>query len=153
MKNALISKIFYQKFFVIIPLILSFSAFSQTTQFNELTQKTKLSYQDRGYTLINYTCDSMQKNSPLVTPLIDFDYNTYYIIVVMLDGCVYCDFDIKYVDEKEYLLPVNYEFITDSGLKQGVYKYQNDMNKTGKYVVFLDSDLPYFANIFVFKKK
>jgi hypothetical protein len=138
---------------LIIAFLISITTFSQTKQFQELTQKTKQSYLDRGYTLVNYSGDSVRKNLPLVTPMLDFDYNTYYIVLVQVDGCVYCNYEINYVDDKEYLLPVNYEFVTENGLKQGVFKFQNDANKTGKYVVFLDSDLPYYVNIFVFMKK
>ncbi len=138
---------------LIATLLICMTAFSQTKQFQELTQKTKQSYSDRGYTLLNYSGDSVSKNLPLSTPVLDFDYNTYYMVLVQVDGCVYCNYEINYVDDKDYLLPVDYEFVTENGLKQGVYKFKSDANKTGKYVVFLDSDLPYYANIFVFGRK
>jgi hypothetical protein len=125
---------------------------AQTKEFVELTSKTQQSYLDRGYKLVSFVADSVIDVEPLVTPIIDLDFNTYYIVLVQLDGCVYCNYELKFVDADDFLLPVNFEFFTENGIKQAVYKFQNDVNKTGKFVVFADSDLPYFANIFVFKK-
>lgn len=125
---------------------------AQTKEFIELTSKTQQSYLDRGYKLVSFTSDSVIDVEPLVTPIVDLDYNTYYIVLVQLDGCIYCNYELKFVDAEDYLLPVNFEFFNENGIKQAVYKFQNDINKTGKFVVFADSDLPYFANVFVFKK-
>ena len=125
---------------------------AQTKEFLEITAKTQQSYLDRGYKLVSFVSDSVIDVEPLVTPIIDLDYNTYYIVLVQLDGCVYCNYELKFVDSEDFLLPVNFEFLNENGIKQAIYKFQNDINKTGKFVVFADSDLPYFANIFVFKK-
>ena len=141
-----------KKLLVLGFVIISFASFSQTVKFVNQLKQTKQSYLDRGYTLVDQISDSIESGNPLVSSNIDFDYNSYYIVLVQLDGCLYCDFDIKYVDDKEFMLPVNFEFSTQNDLKQGLYKFQNDVNKVGKFVVFLDSDLPYYANIFVFKK-
>ncbi len=137
----------------ILALLLSVTSFAQTKQFQDLTNKTKQSYLDRGYTLVNFSGDSITTAEPLVTPMIDLDYNTYYIVLVQIDGCVYCNYDINFVDDQEFLFPIEHESITENGLKQGIVKFQNDTNKIGKYVLFLDSDLPYYANIFIFAKK
>jgi len=141
-----------KKFIVLIPLFISLISFSQTEEFLQQTQKTKQSYLDRGYKLVDYTGDTLVIGEPLVTPMLDFDYNTLYIVLVQIDGCVYCNYDLNFVDDREYLFPVEYETITENGTKEGMLKFMNEANKAGKYVLFLDSDLPYFANIFVFKK-
>lgn len=138
---------------VMLVLMLSGSnLFSQTKDFVDLTSKTQQSYLDRGYKLVSFTADSLLDIEPLVTPIVELDYNTYYIVLVQLDGCVYCNYELKFVDSDDYLLPISFEFFTENGIKQAVYKFQNDVNKTGKFVVFADSDLPYYANVFVFKK-
>ncbi|PLX09798.1 MAG: hypothetical protein C0596_00505 [Marinilabiliales bacterium] len=125
---------------------------AQTSEFAKLIDKTKQSYLDRGYELIAQKSDSIVSGVPLVSPEINLDYKTYYIVLVQLDGCFYCEYDIQFVDDKDYLFELDYEFLVEDGLKQGVYKFNNEQNTTGKYVVFLDSDLPYYANIFIFKK-
>jgi hypothetical protein len=142
-----------KNFLIILLLSLSVTAFSQTEQFQSLTQKTKQSYLDRGYTLVDESSASIQTGEPLVTPLLSFEYNTYYIVLVQVDGCIYCSYEVNFVDENEFLLTVDFEFIIENNLKQALYKFQNDLNKKGKFVVFLESDLPYYVNIFVFKKK
>lgn len=142
-----------KKLLVLIPILFSLVSFSQTKQFQELAQKTTQSYSDRGYTLVNVSGDSIMTSIPMVTQMIDFDYNTYYIVLVQIEGCNYCNYEINFIDDQDFLLPVNYEYITENEIKQGIVKFQNDVNKSGKYVVFLDSDLPYYANIFIFKKK
>lgn len=141
-------------FFLVLGFII-FSAYkteAQTAAFKELTAKTQQSYLDRGYKLVSYIGDSITDIDPLATSVIDLDYNTYYIVLVQLDGCLYCDYELKFVDSESFLIPVNSEFFNDNGIKQATFKFQNDLNNTGKYVVFLDSELPYFANIFIFKK-
>jgi len=143
MKNLLLS------FF----LILSSLIFGQTDQFKDLLQKTKQSYIDRGYTLVSETGGSIKTSEPLVTEQILLEYNTYYIVLVQVEGCIYCDYEINFVDENDFLLPVDFEFVFEDNLKKAIYKFQNDVNKKGKYVMFLDSDLPYYSNIYVFKKK
>lgn len=143
---------FVSLFFFIFIIFSTYTTTAQTTLFKDMTAKTQQSYLDRGYKLVSLTSDSITDVEPLVTPKIDLDYNTYYIVLVQLDGCVYCDYKLNFVDSENFLLPVESEYLTDNGIKQTTFKFQNDVNKTGKYVVFLDSDLPYFANIFVFKK-
>jgi hypothetical protein len=64
---------------------------AQTKEFLEITAKTQQSYLDRGYKLVSFVSDSVIDVEPLVTPIIDLDYNTYYIVLVQLDGCVYCN--------------------------------------------------------------
>jgi hypothetical protein len=145
-------KVLFAASFLAVFFVNSNALKAQTKDFVELTSKTKQSYLDRGYKLVSYTADSVIDVEPLVTPIVDLDYNTYYIVLVQLDGCVYCNYELKFVDAEDFLLPVNFEFFTENGIKQAVYKFQNDVNKTGKFVVFAESDLPYFANIFVFKK-
>lgn len=141
-----------KKLAFIFILFFSLGAFAQTSEFTKILSKTKQSYLDRGYNLVAERGDSIYTSAPLVSPEINLDYNNYYIVLVQLDGCFYCEYNLQFVDDKEYLLDVDYEFEVKDGLKQGICKFQNDVNKTGKYVVFLESDLPYYANIFVFKK-
>ncbi|MDD4150745.1 MAG: hypothetical protein PHE33_12040 [Bacteroidales bacterium] len=141
-----------KKLTFLILLVLPFWGFTQSSDFVKIINQTKQSYIDRGYKPVAEIGDSISTKLPLVTPLINLDYNTYYIVVVQLDGCYYCEYDLQFVDSEEYLFKVDYEFEVKDGLKQGIYKFTNDENKTGKYVVFLDSDLPYYANIFVFKR-
>ncbi len=141
-----------KKLAFILILFFSVGAFAQTSKFVETISKTKQSYLDRGYKLVAEKGDSILTAEPLVGPVIDLDYNNYYIVLVQLDGCYYCEYDLQFVDDDDYLLNVDYEFEVKDGLKQGVCKFHNDANKTGKYVVFLESDLPYYANIFIFKK-
>jgi hypothetical protein len=45
------------------------------------------------------------------------------------------------------------EIVVENNLKQAIYRFDNEENSKGKYVVLLNSKLPYYANIFVFKKK
>ncbi|HNQ67290.1 MAG TPA: hypothetical protein PKN32_02845 [Bacteroidales bacterium] len=137
---------------ILLLLGISFTAFSQTEQFQSLIQKTKQSYLDRGYKLVDESSASIQTGEPLVTPLLNFEYNTYYIVLIQVDGCIYCSYEVNYVDENDFLLPLDFEFIMENNLKQALYKFQNDVNKKGKFVIFLESDLPYYVNIFVFKK-
>ena len=141
-----------KKIAFLILLVLPFCGFTQSSEFVKNINQTKQSYIDRGYKPVTEIGDSISTMSPLVTPLINLDYNTYYIVVVQLDGCFYCEYDLQFVDSEEYLFKVDYESEVKDGLKQGIYKFTNDENKTGKYVVFLDSDLPYYANVFVFKR-
>lgn len=145
-------KVLFTVSFLAVFFINSNELNAQTKEFMELTSKTQQSYLDRGYKLVSFVADSVIDVEPLVTPVIDFDFNTYYIVLVQLDGCVYCNYELKFVDAEDYLLPVSFEFFTENGIKQGIYKFQNAENRTGKFVVFAESDLPYFANIFVFKK-
>lgn len=142
-----------KKLAFILLLFISVGAFAQTSEFSKLIDKTKQSYIDRGYTLVAQKGDSIVTGVPLVSPDINLDYKTYYIVLVQLDGCFYCEYDLQFVDDKEYLYELEYEFKVEDGLKQGIYKFNNEDNAKGKYVVFLDSDLPYYANIFIFKKK
>ncbi len=141
-----------KKLVFVFILFLSVGVFAQSSQFDKVIKNTKQSYLDRGYKLVTQKGDSIVTGEPLVSPIIDLDYNNYYIVLVQLDGCFYCEYDLQFVDEKEYLLGLDYEFVVKDGLKQGVYKFHNEENQTGKYVVFLESDLPYYANIFVFRK-
>ncbi|HOZ30667.1 MAG TPA: hypothetical protein PLL66_07095 [Bacteroidales bacterium] len=134
-------------------LVLSAVIFAQTEQFVNLTQKTKQSYTDRGYVLVDEVSGSAQIEEPMVSELLSLEYNTYYIVLVQVDGCIYCDYDLKFVDENDFLLPVEFDFFVEDNLKQAIYKFTNDVNKKGKFVVFLDSELPYFSNIYIFKKK
>ncbi|MDD3858767.1 MAG: hypothetical protein PHW83_01095 [Bacteroidales bacterium] len=137
---------------ILLLISINTAAFSQTEQFISLIQQTKQSYLDRGYSLVDESSASILTGEPLVTPLLNLEYNTYYIVLVQVDGCIYCSYEVNYVDENEFLLPVDFEFIMENNLKQALYKFQNDLNKKGKFVVFLESDLPYYVNIFVFKK-
>jgi len=141
-----------KKLAFIILFFISIGVMAQTSEFAKLIDKTKQSYLDRGYELIAQKSDSIVSGVPLVSPEINLDYKTYYIVLVQLDGCFYCEYDLQFVDDKDYLFELDYEFLVEDGLKQGVYKFNNEQNTTGKYVVFLDSDLPYYANIFIFKK-
>ncbi|MDD2635814.1 MAG: hypothetical protein PHW82_09980 [Bacteroidales bacterium] len=141
-----------KKILFLVLLVFPFCVFAQSLEFEKTIQKTKQSYIDRGYKPVVELGDSISTVNPLVTPIINLDYNTYYIVVVQLDGCFYCEYDLQFVDSEEYLFKVDYEFEVKNGIKQGIYKFTNDENKTGKYVVFLDSDLPYYANVFVFKR-
>jgi hypothetical protein len=141
-----------KKLAFIFLIFISVGVFAQTKEFTEQLRKTEQSYLDRGYKLVVKHSDSIVEGVPLVSPVIDLDYNTFYIVLVQLDGCKYCEYELQFVDDNDYLLTLDYKFVMENGLKQGLYKFQNESNKTGKYVVFLDSELPYFANIFVFKK-
>jgi hypothetical protein len=141
-----------KKIAFIILIILPFGLFSQSDAFKKEIDKTRQSYMDRGYKLVSEKADSIFTGKPLVTPEISLDYQTYYIVLVQLDGCFYCEYKLQYVDDQDFLLDVDFDYEVKDGLKQGVYKFDNKENKNGKYVVFLDSDLPYYANIFVFKK-
>jgi hypothetical protein len=146
------NKVLFAASFLAVFFVNSNALKAQTKDFLELTSKTQQSYIDRGYKLVSFVADSVINVEPIVTPIVDLDYNTYYIVLVQLDGCVYCNYELKFVDSDDYLLPVNFEYFNENGIKQGVYKFQNNENKTGKFVVFAESELPYFANIFVFKK-
>ncbi len=141
-----------KKILFLVLLALPFCVFAQSSDFTKNIKKTRQSYIDRGYKPVVELGDSISTENPLVSPIINLDYNTYYIVVVQLDGCFYCEYDLQFVDSEEYLLKLDFEFEVKDGLKQGIYKFNNDKNQTGKYVVFLDSDLPYYANIFVFKR-
>ncbi|HOK37556.1 MAG: hypothetical protein WHW07_09540 [Bacteroidales bacterium] len=133
-------------------IITSNAALSQTASFKELTQKTLQSYSDRGYSLVNHTQGKISLAEPLVGQEVNLDYKTYYIVLVQLDGCLYCSYQLYYVDKDNNLIPVNYEVFVDNNLKQLIYKFTSDKNTEGKFVVLLDSDLNYFGNLFVFKK-
>ncbi|MCK9255850.1 MAG: hypothetical protein GX793_01325 [Bacteroidales bacterium] len=140
--------------FVLFSLLLcNFTLFSQTQDFLDISAKTKQSYLDRGYKLVDYASDSIIDISPLVSSNIDLDFKTYYIVHVQIDACVFCEYDLYFVDNENNMYELNPEFIVENNLKQAVYRFNNNENSSGKYVVILKSELPYFANIFVFKKK
>lgn len=136
----------------LILFILPFSALAQSADFTKNIDNTRQSYLDRGYKLVAEKSDSIIIGTPLVTPEIWFDYQTYYIVLVQLDGCFYCEYKLQFVDEENVLHDVDFDYKVVDGLKQGICKFDNKENKKGKYVVFLDSDLPYYANIFIFKR-
>lgn len=146
-KNIIIISIF------IILSLSSFNIVAQTVGFVDLTRKTQQSYLDRGYELVDFKSDSIIDVSPLVSSDINFDYKTYYIVLVQLDGCIHCDYNIQYVDERDYLSAIEAEYFIDNNCKQAIYKFTNEEAKQGKFVVLLNSKLAYYANIFVFKKK
>ncbi len=139
-------------FIVISILFISTISSAQSSDFKKVVAKTKQSYIDRGYKLVVHKSDSIISGSPLVTPQINFNYKTYYVVVVQLDGCFYCDYDLQFVDEKDYLFELDTKFEIENNLKQCIYKFENPENITGKYVVFLKSEMYYYANIFVFKR-
>ncbi len=126
--------------------------YSQTENFKQLTKKTLQSYSDRGYILVQHTSGEISLSEPLVTPKVDLYYNTYYVVLVQLDGCLYCSYQLFFVDEENNLIPVDYDEFVEDGLKQTIYKFTCDSNKVGKFVVLLDSDLAYHGNIYIFKK-
>lgn len=130
----------------------SVSVFSQSKLFEKQVAKTQQSYQDRGYKLVSVVGDSILKGTPLVTSIVDFDYDTYYIVLIMMDGCKYCEYELNYVDKIDVLHPLEYDLEYEDGIKHGLYKVQNDANKTGNFVVLMDSELPYYANVFIFRR-
>lgn len=136
---------------IIITIFLNLS-YSQSADFEELTKKTIQSYSDRGYTLINHTKGKITLAEPIVTPILDFDYKKYYIVLVQLEGCLYCSYQLFFVDTDNNLIPVEYEIVIENNIRQALLKFTCDSNKNGKYVVLLDSDLPYYGNVYVFRK-
>ncbi len=146
-------KNFHSIVFGLFLLVFTYNAtLSQTASFKELTQKTLQSYSDRGYSLVSHTQGKISIAEPLVGEEINIDYKTYYIVLAQLDGCLYCSYQLFYVDKENNLIPVNSEILIDNNLKQTIYKFTSDKNTEGKFVVLLDSDLNYFGNLYIFKK-
>ncbi|HQB22568.1 MAG TPA: hypothetical protein PLW23_09320 [Bacteroidales bacterium] len=150
MKNF---KIFYLLFVLVFMTFCGSQLFSQTKSFIDITAKTKQSYLDRGYKLVNLESDSIFDTKPLVSSDIGLDYKTYYIVHVQVDGCYFCEYKLYFVDAENNMSELNPEIVVKDDLKQAIYKFENAENSKGKYVVLLKSELPYYANIFVFKKK
>ena len=150
MKNF---KIFYLLNVLIFMTFCSNQLFSQTKAFVEITAKTKQSYLDRGYTLVDFKSDSIIDTKPLVSSDIVLNYKTYYIVHVQVDACAYCEYNLYFVDTENVMTELEPEIVVENNLKQAIYRFDNEENSKGKYVVLLNSKLPYYANIFVFKKE
>lgn len=137
--------------FILFVFATSFS-FSQTSEFVEIMKNTRQSYEDRGYVFMSQTSDSISTSVPLVTQDIQLVAKSTYLVVIQLDGCMYCEYELYFVDENNNMTPVEYEENIIGNLKESTVRFKNETLTNGKYIILLKSDLPYFANMYIFTK-
>ncbi len=128
---------------------------AQNTNFEKYVSKVKQSFEDKGYKLasqtIGKTCDTL----PLVSDTLYLEAETYYNVVVASDNCSYCVVKLFFVDSENNMTPLDFEVIEndpDGWYNYRVYKNANMKYEFGRYVIMVNSELPYDMGLMVYKK-
>jgi hypothetical protein len=80
---------------------------------------------------------------------------TYYNVVVASDNCSYCVVKLFFVDSENNMTPLDFEVIEndpDGWYNYRVYKNANMKYEFGRYVIMVNSELPYDMGLMVYKK-
>ena len=142
-------------FTILATTLCIFAVQAQNTNFEKYVSKVKQSFEDKGYKLasqtIGKTCDTL----PLVSDTFYLEAETYYNVVVASDNCSYCVVKLFFVDSENNMTPLDFEVIEkdpDGWYNYRVYKNANMKYEFGRYVIMVNSELPYDMGLMVYKK-
>lgn len=120
---------------------------------NDITNKHVQSYTDRGYSLVSSTIiEKANIDNPVVSPIIDFQADTYYIIVILVENSIYCKYNLSFVNEKDIIESSDFQYVFEEDLKIGIKKFTNKSFLRGKYVVQFDTEDYNNTSLLFFKK-
>ncbi|MBO4614016.1 MAG: hypothetical protein J5709_02740 [Bacteroidales bacterium] len=142
-------------FTIIAATLCFFAVQAQNTNFEKYVSKVQQSFEDKGYKLasqtIGKTCDTL----PLVSDTLYLEAETYYNVVVASDNCSYCVVKLFFVDSENNMTQLEFEVIEndpEGWYNYRVYKNRNTQYGFGRYVIMVNSELPYDMSLLVYKK-
>ncbi|MBO7134920.1 MAG: hypothetical protein J6W06_12285 [Bacteroidales bacterium] len=132
----------------------AFGTFAQNVQFDNFLQKIKQNFDDKGYKMQSETIGKISDTLPIVSDTLMLEADTYYNIVAASDNCSYCILKLYFVDSENNMHPLEFEVTEnyDERFNYRIYKNRCNQYEVGRYVLMINSELPYDMGLFVYKK-